>query len=330
MIFRRGDGVGLEFTRHVVRGVRLGSDEPDRLVGAGEVGIGDADDDRSVLDALVRLSAELDGPTAPTRVATFASTNTLQRLDVTGSSASQLSDVRERLRTEQGIASTVLLDDGPRRWLIALRWDESATRRLEALVERSGFHDVTIEPSPIALARVLDHEVTRVRRDAARHESFDLICERGLPVVSASVDSFGRTPPTLAFDGREVPVGWFDEITGQAELAAELQRIVDDLAPSTPTPSIWLSDVAHPPFPPHDLRSPHRQCVALGAAVGAAGLAGRLRPVDIVAPFEPATTPVDRPWAVERVSNLPPRPDRDTTGPVARVIGRFRLRRRSG
>lgn len=329
MIFRRGDGVGLEFTRHVVRGVRLGADEPNRLVGAGEVGVGDADDDRSVLDALVRLRAELDGPTAPTRVATFASANTLHRLDVTGYSASQLNDARATLRTEHGIASTALLDDGPRRWLIALRWDEAATRRLEALVERSGYHDVTIEPSPIALARVLDHEVTRVRRDAAPSESFDLICERGVPVVSASVDSIGRTPPRLAFDGHEIPAGWFDHVTGQAELAAELQRLLDDLAPSTPTPSIWLSDVASPPFPPHDLRSPDRQCVALGAALGAAGLAGRLRPVDIVAPVEPATTPLDRPWAIERVSNLPPRPDRDTTDRLARVIGRFRLRRRS-
>lgn len=328
MIFRRGDGVGLEFTRHVVRGVRLGADEPNRLVGAGEVGIGDADDDRSVLDALVRLRAELDGPTAPTRVATFASTNTLHRLDVTGCSASQLNDARTALRAEHGIASTVLLDDGPRRWLIALRWDEPATRRLEALVERSGFHDVTIEPSPIAVARVLDHEVTRVRRDAAPHESFDLICERGVPVVSASVDSSGRTPPRLAVDGHEIPAGWFDQITGQAELAAELQRRVADLAPSTPTPTptIWLTDVEFPPFPPHDLRSPDRQCVALGAALGAAGLAGRLRPVDIVAPFETSTTPFDRPWAVERVSNLPPRPDRDTTGPLARLIGRFRRR----
>jgi hypothetical protein len=329
VIFQRGDGVGIEFTRHVVRGVRLGADEPDRLVGASEVGIGHADDDRSVLDALVRLRAELDGPTAPTRVATFASTNTLHRLDVTGFSADQLSDLRTRLRTEQAIASTVLLDDGPRRWLIALRWDEPATRRLEDLVERSGFHDVTIEPSPIALARVLGHEVTRVRRDAAPHESFDLICERGIPVVSASVDSFGRTPPTLAFDGHEVPVGWFDEITGQADLAAEVQRLVDDPAPTTAVPTIWLAGISHPPFPPHDLRSPQRQCVALGAALGAAGLAGRLRPVDIVAPFEPATAPVDRPWAVERVSNLPPRVDRDPTGPLARVIGRFRLRRRS-
>jgi hypothetical protein len=329
VIFQRGDGVGLEFTRHVVRGVRLGADEPERLVGAGEIGVGDAEDDRSVLDALVRLRVELDGPTAPTRVATFASTDTLHRLDVTGFSATQLSGLRATLRADQGIASTVLLDDGPRRWLVALRWDEPRMRRLEALVERSGFHDVTVEPSPIALARVLGRDVTRVRRVAAPHESFEMICEGGFPVAGASVGSIGQTPPTLTFDSREVPVGWFDDITTPADLAAEVRRVVDDLPTASATPTIWLSEVAHPPFPPHDLRSPQRQCVALGAALGAAGLAGRLRPVDIVAPFESSTAPDDRPWAVERVSNLPPRPDRDITGPVARVLGRFRPRRRS-
>jgi hypothetical protein len=328
-MFQRGDGVGLEFTRHVVRGVRLGADEPNRLVAAAEVGVGDADDDRSVLDALVRLRAELDGPAASTRVATFASANTLHRIDVTGFSANELSGVRTALRVEQGIASTVLLDDGPRRWLLALRWNEPTVRRIEDLVERSGFHDVTVEPSPIALARVLDPAVTRVRRGASPLESFDMLCERNVPVASASVDSSRQTPPTLAFDDREIPGGWFTEISGQAELAAELERLTGDLAPAFPGPAIWLATVAHPPFPPHDLRSPERQCVALGAALGAAGLAGRLRPVDIVASVEPAASPIDRPWAVERVSSLPPRPPQDTTGPLARVIRRLGRRRRS-
>lgn len=328
MMFRRGDGVGLEFTRHVVRGVRLGADEPDRLVAAAEIGIGDPDDDRSVLDALVRLRGELDGPATSTRVATFASANTLHRIDVTGFSANELNGVRTALRVEQEIASTMLIDDGPRRWLLALRWNEAVVRRIEDLVERSGFDDVTLEPSPIALARVLGPEVTRVRRGAAPHESFEMICERNVPVASASIDSFRQTPPTLAFDDRAVPAGWFAEITGQAELAAELERLTGDLEPAGPGPTIWLATIAHPPFPPHDLRSPDRQCVALGAALGAAGLAGRLRPVDIVTPLEPATPPVDRPWAVERVSSLPPRPSQDTTGPLARVLGRFRRRSR--
>ena len=69
-----------------------------------------------------------------------------------------------------------------------------------------------------------------------------------------------------------------------------------------------LADVPYPPFPAHDLRAPQRQAVALGAAAGAAGLAGRLRPVDVLAPTGAQRAPdTRRPWAIERVVELPPR-----------------------
>ena len=62
----RGDGIGIELTRGVVRGVLLAADDPHRLHAATEVGIRHFDDDRSVLDALIRLRAEL-GPAARRR-----------------------------------------------------------------------------------------------------------------------------------------------------------------------------------------------------------------------------------------------------------------------
>lgn len=327
MIFERGDGVGLEFTRREVRGVRLGAARPDLLTAASEVALGAIDDDRRIVDALVRLRADLGAPDEPTRVATFPPGSVLHRLDATGLAAGELTALRWSLHHERDIGSTVLLDDGPRRWLVAVRWDETLARRLEELTERAGFRDVTVEPSPIALVRVLDEEVTRVRRDAATDEAFELLCRAGLPVAGSSVDAIGSMPPDLAVDASTFPADWFSASTDLIEVTAELRRFLSDLGTGDPDRRLHLSEVEYPPFPAHDLRAPERQCVALGAALGAAGLAGRLRPVDMVTPTTVASS-LDRPWAVERVSALPPRPGPVVIGPVRRALSRMLPRRR--
>ena len=326
MIFERGDGVGLEITRREIRGVRLQAGHHD-LVAAAEVALGDLGDDRRVVDALVRLRADLAASHEPTRVAMFPPGSVLHRLDATGLAATELTSLRWSLHHDAGVGSTVLLDDGPRRWLVALRWDETAARRLEELAERAGFGDVTVEPSPVALVRVLDREVTRVRRDAATDESFELVCRAGLPVAGCSVDAIGRMPPDLAIDAAIVPADWFTGTTDPIELTAELRRLLSDLGAGDPDRRLRLPEIDHPPFPVHDLRSAERQCVALGAALGAAGLAGRLRPVDMVAPTTIQSS-IDRPWVVERVSALPPRTDPVTIGPVRRALSRMLPRRR--
>jgi len=329
-MLRRGDGVGIECTRRLVRGVRLDAGQDGRLAAAAEVGITDADDDRAVVDALVRLRAELGDTGGVTRIATFPPASTMHRLDVTGSNGVDLNAVRAQLLREQHITSTLLLDDGPRLWLLAVRWDDAYVRRVEELAERAGFVDVTVEPSPVAIARVVSPRVTRIRRDAATDESFDSLYDSGHPVVAASVDSVGRVAPALVMTEAEFSPGWFDEIEDAVELVTEIRRFVDGLDDRTtagdPT-RLRLAGVAYPMFPPHDLRSPERQCVALGAAVGAAGLTGRLRPVDVILPTVTRIDPLDRPWAVERLSNLPPKPDPATIGPVKRAIGRVLPRR---
>ena len=328
---QRGDGVGLEFTRHVVRGVRLAAGHDGRLVAAAEAAVTDVADDRSVVDALVRVRADLGDLGQTTRIATFPPASTLHRIDVTGRTGAELNMARADLMRRHGIASTVLLDDGPRRWLVAVRWDEPFVRRLEELTERAGFADVTAEPSPIAIARVVGTDVSRVRRDSATDESFELLCAAGKPVIAGAVDSVGRVPPSLLLAADSFSTSWFDDIEDAAELLAELHRFVDSLD-GAPTDDglgeLWLAGAPFPPFPPHDVRAPERQCVALGAAVGAAGLAGRLRPVDMLTPIAPAVDPSDRPWAVERVSSLPPPSTPATTGPLKRMASRVLPRRR--
>lgn len=324
----RGNGVGLEITRRVARGVVLGAGESGRLVTAAEAAIESHHDDRSVLDALIRLRAELGEPSAPTRVALFPSASTLERRDATGLDGAELNAQRARMATDRSLLSTVLIDEGPRRWMVAIGWDESVVRRLEELVERAGFNEVTIEPSPLALARVVADNATRVRRSATPDESFMMVVSGRTPVAAAAVDAIGQRPPSLALGSAPVPDTWFDDIDESADLVAEIRRLVEADADDRLVAPLDLAGTPFPEYPPHDLRAPQRQCVALGAALGAAGLAGRLRPVDMVLPQISAAGGIERPWAVERLPGLPVVRTTDTIGPMKRFAARVLPRRR--
>ena len=323
----RGNGVGLEITGRLIRAVVLRTEEPGRLAAAAEVGIESHHDDRSMLDSLVRLRIELGEPSASTRVAVFPPGSTLERRDVTGLTGAELNQQRSELAVKRSLSSTVLIDEGPRRWLIAVQWNEAFVRRWEELVERAGFTDVTMEPSPQALARVVPSGATRVRRNAASDESFEMIVSGRNPVAAAAVDSIGKRPPSLSSGFQPVAETWFDGFDEPADLVAEIRSLVHaDINDRQPS-ELDLAGTTYPAYPPHDLRAPERQCVALGAALGAAGLAGRLRPVDMVLPPVSAGRDIERPWAVERLSSLPDAPEPETIGPVKRFIARLLPRR---
>ncbi len=322
----RGDGVGVEVTHGIVRGVRLESAHPERIVAAAEVPLANRLDDRATLDALVRLRAELGDPRVPARIAMFPPGSTLSRVDATGLIGNDLNTLRSDLARSRHASSSVLVDDGPRRWLIGVSWDDTEIRRVEELAERAGFIDVAIDPSPLALARVLDADITHVRRDAAPDQSFGAITAHGGVVAAVALDSIGRMTPGLACSDAAMSVGWFDDIDEPADLVTEVQRLLEDAPPVEC--GLHLAEVPYPDFPPHDLRAPRRQCVALGAAVGAAGLAGRLRPVDMLLAVVTASSGVERPWAIERVTNLATPQGPTTIGPAKRFVARLLPRRR--
>jgi hypothetical protein len=321
----RGDGVGIEVTRDLLRGIRLGAHEPGRVVAAAEVPVVSRSDDRAVLDALVRLRAELGNPQVPTRVAMFPPGSTLSRVDATGLAAGELNASRARLAGARGATSSVLVDDGPRRWLMGVAWDDAHIRRVEELAERAGFIDVAVDPSPVALVRVLDGRITHLRRDAAPDQSFAAVASNGLVVAGAAFGSIGHNVPNLSCNQAPVSPGWFDDIVDQGDLVIEIRRLLDE-APSVDC-TLRLAGMAYPDFPAHDLRAPERQCVALGAAVGAAGLAGRLRPVDMLVPVVSTPDDLERPWAIERVADLPT-PRTAKVGRAKRMVARMLPRRR--
>lgn len=343
----RGDGVGIEVTESLVRGVRLDHTRPGRAVAAAELAF-PAYDDGAARDAFVLLRAELGEPQEPTRIAAFPAASTLQRLDVTGRTGPELNALRSRLDRLHSINSTMLLDDGPRRWLFLVRWDAVTVRRLEDLAERAGFVDVAVEPSPLAVARVVTSSTTFVRRAAAQGESYRMVVAGGLPVAADGAGS-RVVAPTFEVSDVDVTLAWFDDfltepalgehlhqIDTKAHANAELQiatarRVVSSESTATVTapapPTLTLGGVAYPDLPDSDLRSAIRQAASLGAAVGAAGLAGTLRPVDIIGPALGVDDGFDRPWAVERISDLAPVDEPEPPSIARRVRGRFRLRR---
>ena len=111
---RRGDGIGLEVTTSVVRGVRLDQDEPGRVVAAAEAPISRFDDEAAVLDALVRVHGQLGDVAgihaATTRAAWFPVGSTMQRLDATGHTGPELNTMRHELAEQAGITSTMLIE----------------------------------------------------------------------------------------------------------------------------------------------------------------------------------------------------------------------------
>jgi hypothetical protein len=307
-VFERGDGVGLEITTTVIRGVRIDSSDPGRPAAVAEVPIGSFDDHDAIFDALVRVRGQLDSVSLPTRVGWFPAGASLQRIDVTGRSGPELNAVRHDLGSRLGVTSTMLVDADARRWMLTLVWDHVMAWRLEELVERAGFVDVAVEPAPVALQRVLGAGVSVARRDATSGRSWAALYQGGAPLAAATVEAGSREYPGLTV--AEVPLGLhrLEEPLPGADLGDEVARLTSAALSGVERSGeldvgLRVLREPYPPFPAHDLRAPQRVAVALGAALGAAGMAGRLRPVDVTA-TRLVGEAVEPPWAVERITDV--------------------------
>lgn len=323
----RGDGVGIEVAATMVRGVRLRHDVDGRLSAAAEVVV-NLTDDAAALDALVALRAELGDPAVPTRIATFPPNAMLQRTDITGRSGPELNELRSKLDRLHGINSTVVADDGPRRWMLLIRWDAHATRRLEDLAERAGFVDVTVEPTPMALARVAGPDTTYVRRLVGQGDSHHAVLNNRLPVAALGVSTTGRSHPDVDLSSTDVPQAHYDDFMTDAALGEVIDRVNQRVSEQGDPLHLDLVGDPYPAFPVHDHRSAQRQAVALGAAIGAAGLAGPLRPVDLIATSIGPDEQFDRPWAIEAISSLPDVEPEAGSGAIRRITRHLRTRNR--
>ncbi len=217
-VTRRGDGIGLEVTTSVVRGVRLDQDEPGRVVAAAEAPISRFDDEAAVLDALVRVHGQLGDVAgihaATTRAAWFPVGSTMQRLDATGHTGPELNSMRHDLAERAGITSTMLIEAQARRWMLVLRWDHVAASRLERLLERAGFVDASVEPAPVAFGRVIGTTTPVARRDASNGHSWAAVFDAGVPIAATSVPQASREYPGMAVAAAVNALHRLDDVLG--------------------------------------------------------------------------------------------------------------------
>jgi hypothetical protein len=254
----------------------------------------------------------------------------MRRIDVTDKTGPELNAIRADIDRRHNTASTMLVDDGPRRWMHVVHWPIGRIRRLEELAERAGLIDVTVEPSPAALVRCLATSITYVERSAAAGEAFVAALDGGVPVAAVTMPAVGRAHPELTAGQHGFSVPLFDGLIDPEALGEQIEivgRTQTGRSADREAARLFIDGNDYPPFPPHDLRAPERQCVAIGAAVGAAGLAGRLRPVDIIADDAHAIPAERRPWVIERVASVSPRPSATRPGAARRALGRLKSRR---
>ena len=130
------------------------------------------------------------------------------------------------------------------------------------------------------------------RRDAATDEAFDVVIAafRSPPARSRSI---GRQPPGLSISAAAVSTTVFDELVDPGRHRrpdrAGIRPSLDPGRVGTRSSAVRRGQArrtrcrpscrpAHrrdyPPLSVHDIRAPTRQCVALGAAIGAAGSPG--------------------------------------------------------
>jgi hypothetical protein len=318
--------VGIEIAAGTIRGACVAGDRALEVVAAAELPFALHDVDSVVLERLVHLRAELGDPVDPVRIAWFPPGSALQRIDVTGRSGPELNESRRRLELDHDITSTLLADDGPRRWLYTIRWDGPDARRLEDLAERAGFVDVAVEPSPVSLARVLPADATFARRLAAQEDAFEVALAGGAAIAAASVDVRGRIAPALDVADRPSPPERFDGLLDDAVLATEIAALDAGSRAEGAAGDLVVVGRHHPHYPDSDLRAAARVAVALGAAVAASGAVGVQRPVDMMVHAPAAGTL--RPWAIERMSDLPEAPGDGESGALRRLSARFVGRRR--
>ncbi|MGZ4724952.1 MAG: hypothetical protein ACXV8L_12160, partial [Ilumatobacteraceae bacterium] len=150
-MMRRGDGIGIEVLPDVLRGVRLQQDAPGRVAKVAGVAC-DTNNDLLLLDGLTRLRSLLDEAGHPTRACLWSPNCRIQSLDITGWSTTELNLHRSKL---VDVSATIEMSSSARRLLAHLQTDMIRHRRVERFIRQAGFDLDSIEPTPMAVARLV-------------------------------------------------------------------------------------------------------------------------------------------------------------------------------
>jgi hypothetical protein len=299
-MMRRGDGIGIEVLPDALRGVRLQQDAPGRVAKVAGVAC-DTNNDLLLLDGLTRLRNLLDEAGQPTRVCMWGRDSYIQSLDVTGWSTTELNLHRSRLID---VSATVEMTSSARRLLAHLHTDMIRHRRVERFVRQAGFDLESIEPTPMAIARLVPAYTMRLVGSRGDAEPWIAVVHDHI-VLAAAPSTDGRTE---AHRSELLAMSWSASIEDLRERLldpAELAATVNEPAGVGVSVGLSLVGDAYPEFPDtHPAWGP-RLAGALGSAVAAAGLGGRVHQVQpLVAPH--AFSDDGGVWVLERIGDVAP------------------------
>jgi hypothetical protein len=309
---RRGDGVGIEVLPNEIRAVRLQQDVPGR-VAAVAVERCDSRSDAAVDVALRSLHQRIGAGALPARIAVWPAGSQVQSIDITGWEPIFLRAHRNML---DDVAATVEVAIGARRWLSHVRWDSGSAQRLSRLATDAGFAVQAVDPSPMAVARVVD--TTQVALHAARDAAnpwFAIVLDRVVLVAIPMGDSKQRRDVgdlTVVANASNV-----EEVRSRLSSATRLPSLVGDLRfdPAVRRLPLALGNEPYPEFAHTDPANAASIGVALGAAFAAAGLAGRVQSM-VPTNSQRGLSEAESIWVVEPVTV-------DETGPQGRPRRRW-------
>ena len=297
-MMRRGDGIGIEVLPDALRGVRLQQDAPGRVAKVASVAC-DTNNDLLLLDGLTRLRSLLDEAGQPTRVCMWSHDSYIQSLDITGWSTTDLH--RSKLVE---VSATIEMTSSARRLLAHLQTDMIRHRRVERFVRQAGFDLESIEPTPIAIARLVPSYTMRLIGSRGEAEPWMAVVHDHLVLAAAPTtdDRFETRRTEL------LATSWSASIEDLREHLLDPTHLSTTVnQPSGIAVSLGLSLVgdAYPEFPDtHPAWGP-RLAGALGAAVAAAGLAGRVHQLQpLVAPH--AFSDDGGVWVIEKIGEVAP------------------------
>lgn len=299
---RRGDGVGIEVLPGEVRAVRLQQDVPGR-VAATAVERCDTRSDAALDAALRAVHLRVDAQSLPTRLAIWPAGSQIQSIDITGWEPIFLRAHRNML---DDVASTTELAIGARRWLSHVRWDSGNAQRLLRLATDVGFAVQAIDPSPMAIARVVDS--TQVALHSARDSEnpwYAIVLDRVVLVAAAAGASKHRRDIgdlTVVASTAEI-----EEVRSRLIPAARLVTLANDLRveASSPRLPLMLGAETYPAFGPADPAFGPTIAVALGAAYAAAGLAGRMQAM-VPTNSQRGVSEAEAIWVIEAIATEAP------------------------
>jgi hypothetical protein len=295
---RRGDGVGIEVLPGEVRAVRLQQDVPGR-VAAIAVERCDTRSDAALDAALRAVHLRIDAKALPTRLAIWPGGSQVQSIDITGWEPIFLRAHRNML---DDVASTTEIAIGARRWLSHVRWDSGSSQRLTRLAGDVGFAVQAVDPSPMAIARVVDS--SQVALHSARDSEnpwYAIVLDRVVLVATASGASKHRRDIgdlVVLANSSEI-----EEVRSRLSSAQRLSTIVGELRidPSAPRLPLMLGADPYPDFASADPAFGPTIAVALGAAYAAAGLAGRMQAM-VPTNSQRGVSEAEAIWVIEAVA----------------------------